>query len=438
MMNMVDIIQKKKDGTELSAEEIKWFIDGYVGGEIPDYQISALLMAICFKGMNEKETFCLTDAMRYSGDTIDLSPIKGIKVDKHSTGGVGDKTTLVVAPLAAACGVPIAKMSGRGLGFTGGTVDKMESIPGFRTSLSPEEFLSQVNDIGISVIGQTAHITPADKKLYALRDVTATVDSFGLIASSIMSKKLAAGADKILLDVKTGSGAFMKTQQDAEMLAREMVEIGRSVGRETIALVTDMDVPLGNAIGNTLEILEVCQTLRGHGPQDLTVLCLELASNMALLAGAGDTIESCRAAARKALESGAALQKLCDMVSAQGGDASYLQHPETFSRAPVKHELLADRDGYITHMNAEACGEAAMILGAGRIKKEDSIDHSAGIWLLRKTGDAVRAGEVLAVMETAEERFVAEAEPLLRSAYQIGSQQPERRPLILKRIAKSE
>lgn len=437
-MRMYEILAKKREGEELTKEEIQFFISGVTDGSIPDYQITALLMAICIRGMTRRETSALTMAMEHSGDTVDLSSLPGIKVDKHSTGGVGDKTTLIAAPIAAALGVTVAKMSGRGLGHTGGTVDKMESIPGLRTALSREEFFDVVRKTGLSVVGQSGNLDPADKKLYALRDVTATVESIPLIASSIMSKKLAAGADKILLDVKTGSGAFMKTQQDAEMLAREMVEIGRSVGRETIALVTDMDVPLGNAIGNTLEILEVCQTLRGHGPQDLTVLCLELASNMALLAGAGDTIESCRAAARKALESGAALQKLCDMVSAQGGDASYLQHPETFSRAPVKHELLADRDGYITHMNAEACGEAAMILGAGRIKKEDLIDHSAGIWLLRKTGDAVRAGEVLAVMETAEERFVAEAEPLLRSAYQIGSQQPERRPLILKRIAKSE
>ncbi|MBC8533302.1 pyrimidine-nucleoside phosphorylase [Yeguia hominis] len=437
-MRMYEILAKKREGEELTKEEIQFFISGVTDGSIPDYQITALLMAICIRGMTRRETSALTMAMEHSGDTVDLSSLPGIKVDKHSTGGVGDKTTLIAAPIAAALGVTVAKMSGRGLGHTGGTVDKMESIPGLRTALSREEFFDVVRKTGLSVVGQSGNLDPADKKLYALRDVTATVESIPLIASSIMSKKLAAGADKILLDVKTGSGAFMKTQQDAEMLAREMVEIGRSVGRETIALVTDMDVPLGNAIGNTLEILEVCQTLRGHGPQDLTVLCLELASNMALLAGAGDTIESCRAAARKALESGAALQKLCDMVSAQGGDASYLQHPETFSRAPVKHELFSDRDGYITHMNAEACGEAAMILGAGRIKKEDLIDHSAGIWLLRKTGDAVRAGEVLAVMETAEERFVAEAEPLLRSAYQIGSQQPERRPLILKRIAKSE
>lgn len=437
-MRMYEILAKKREGEELTKEEIQFFISGVTDGSIPDYQITALLMAICIRGMTRRETSALTMAMEHSGDTVDLSSLPGIKVDKHSTGGVGDKTTLIAAPIAAALGVTVAKMSGRGLGHTGGTVDKMESIPGLRTALSREEFFDVVRKTGLSVVGQSGNLDPADKKLYALRDVTATVESIPLIASSIMSKKLAAGADKILLDVKTGSGAFMKTQQDAEMLAREMVEIGRSVGRETIALVTDMDVPLGNAIGNTLEILEVCQTLRGHGPQDLTVLCLELASNMALLAGAGDTIESCRAAARKALESGAALQKLCDMVSAQGGDASYLQHPETFSRAPVKHELLADRDGYITHMNAEACGEAAMILGAGRIKKEDLIDHSAGIRLLRKTGDAVRAGEVLAVMETAEERFVAEAEPLLRSACQIGSQQPERRPLILKRIAKSE
>ena len=284
-MNMVDLIQKKKDGGVLSAEEIKWFVNGYVADEIPDYQVAAMLMAICFKGLDREETFQLTDAMRYSGDTIDLSSIKGIKVDKHSTGGVGDKTTLIVAPLAASLGVPVAKMSGRGLGFTGGTVDKMESIPGFRTTLEPEEFLNQVNNIKLSVIGQTAHITPADKKLYALRDVTATVDNFGLIASSIMSKKLAAGSDAIVLDVKVGDGAFMENEEDAEILAELMVDIGNKAGRRTVAAITEMGQPLGKAVGNSLEVIKAIQTLKGQGPEDITQLAERLSGIMVYLGG---------------------------------------------------------------------------------------------------------------------------------------------------------
>lgn len=376
--------------------------------------------------------------MVHSGETVDLSSLPGKKVDKHSTGGVGDKTTLIAAPIAAAVGVTVAKMSGRGLGHTGGTVDKMESIPGMRTALSREAFFEVVRKTGLSVVGQSGNLDPADKKLYALRDVTATVESIPLIASSIMSKKLAAGADKILLDVKTGSGAFMKTRADAEALARAMVEIGRSVGRETVALVTDMDVPLGHAIGNALEIMEVCETLRGHGPQDLTALCLELAANMACLAGVEKTIEDCRSAAQEALQSGRAFRKLCDMVRAQGGDTTYLTHPEKFPRAPVQRGVLAGTDGYITKIDAAACGAAAMALGAGRIKKEDSIDHSAGIRLLKKTGDAVQAGEPLAVLETAGEDRAAEAVPILRAAYCIGPEPPKQRPLILERISEAD
>ncbi|MBR5488124.1 MAG: thymidine phosphorylase, partial [Firmicutes bacterium] len=317
-MNMVHMIQKKKEGQVLTREEIQWFIKGYVAGDIPDYQASALLMAIYFQGLNREETFQLTDAMRYSGDTIDLSPINGVKVDKHSTGGVGDKTTLVVAPLASACGVPIAKMSGRGLGFTGGTVDKMESIPGFRTSLEPQEFLDQVNETGMAVIGQTAHITPADKKLYALRDVTATVDNFGLIASSIMSKKLAAGSDAIVLDVKVGDGAFMENLEDAKILAGLMVDIGTDAGRRTVAAITEMGQPLGLAVGNSLEVIEAIETLKGKGPADITELALKLSGIMVYLGGMAVSPEEGMEKTRKALEDGSGLARLRQFIQAQG------------------------------------------------------------------------------------------------------------------------
>ena len=433
-MRMYDILEKKRDGGALSEAELRFFVAGCTDGSIPDYQVAAMLMAVCIRGMTREETACLTLEMARSGEMVDLSPLPGVKVDKHSTGGVGDKTTLVAAPIAAALGVTVAKMSGRGLGHTGGTVDKMESIPGMRTSLSREEFFETVRRTGLSVVGQSGNLDPADKKLYALRDVTATVESIPLIASSIMSKKLAAGADKILLDVKTGSGAFMKTQADAEALARAMVEIGRSVGRETLALVTDMDIPLGNAVGNTLEIIEVCETLQGRGPADLTSLCIELAANMAYLAGAAETEAACRTLARAALEDGRAFQKLCDMVEAQGGDAGYLRHPARFQRAAVRRELQAEQGGYVAQIDTAACGAAAMLLGAGRVKKDDPIDHSAGIRLLKKTGDAVRAGETLAVLETADMRRAAEAEPVLRAAYRIGPEPPARRPLVLARI----
>ena len=335
-MNMVDIIQKKKEGRALSDDEIRWFVDGYVSESIPDYQISALLMAIYFKGLSKEETFCLTDAMHYSGDTVDLSPVSGIKVDKHSTGGVGDKTTLVVAPLAAALGVPIAKMSGRGLGFTGGTVDKMESIPGFRTSLESSEFLDQVNTIGMSVIGQTAHITPADKKLYALRDVTATVDSFGLIASSIMSKKLASGSDAIVLDVKVGNGAFMENQHDAEILAELMVEIGNNAGRRTVAVITEMGQPLGKAVGNSLEVIEAIETLKGKGPADITELAERLSGIMIYLGGKAKTPEEGLEMAKEALADGRGLAKLREFISAQGGNPKVIEDYTLFPQHSVQ------------------------------------------------------------------------------------------------------
>ena len=340
-MNMIDIIQKKKEGKSLSREEIKWFIDGYVAGDIPDYQASALLMAIYFRGLNKEETFQLTEAMRYSGDTIDLSPISGIKVDKHSTGGVGDKTTLVVAPLASACGVPIAKMSGRGLGFTGGTVDKMESIPGFRTALAPQEFLDQVNHVGMAVIGQTAHITPADKKLYALRDVTATVDNFGLIASSIMSKKLAAGSDAIVLDVKCGDGAFMENKEDAVKLAELMVEIGNNAGRRTVAAITEMGQPLGKAVGNSLEVIEAIETLKGKGPDDITQLALRLSGIMVYLGGKASSPEAGLKMTEAALADGRGLAKLRAFIEAQGGNPQVVDDYSLFPEHSVEDRLIA-------------------------------------------------------------------------------------------------
>ncbi len=433
MMNMVDIIQKKKDGTELSAEEIKWFIDGYVGGEIPDYQISALLMAICFKGMNEKETFCLTDAMRYSGDTIDLSPIKGIKVDKHSTGGVGDKTTLVVAPLAAACGVPIAKMSGRGLGFTGGTVDKMESIPGFSTSLSPEEFLSQVNDIGISVIGQTAHITPADKKLYALRDVTATVDSFGLIASSIMSKKLAAGSDAIVLDVKVGDGAFMENHEDASVLANLMVKIGNNAGRRTAAAITEMGQPLGKAVGNSIEVIEAIETLKGKGPSDITHLAEKLSGIMVYLGGKAKTPEEGMEMTAAALRDGRGLAKFREFVRAQGGDPKVTEDYSVFPQHSLTKQLRAGEGGYVQKIEAKRIGLASQHTGAGRATKEDDIDLSAGIYVCRKIGDKVEPGDVLAEFYGNDENKLTNAVKEASKAFSIGESAVEP-PALIKEI----
>ena len=392
-MRMYDILAKKRDGGILTDEEIQFFIDGYVSGAIPDYQASALLMAIFLKGMTPHETAALTRSMAQSGDLVDLSSIDGIKVDKHSTGGVGDKTTLIVAPVVASLGVRVAKMSGRGLGHTGGTVDKLESIPGFRTTLDREAFFDVVRRVGVSVIGQSGNLAPADKKLYALRDVTATVNSIPLIASSIMSKKIAAGSDRILLDVKTGSGAFMKTLEDSIALAKEMVSIGEHVGRRTVALITDMDRPLGCAIGNALEVREACETLQGRGPADLTEVCIELAANMLWLAEKGE-LAQCRSLAKQQIANGEAFAKLKEMVQAQGGDTSVLDDPSRFDRSNVCYEVLAQREGFLYAMDTERCGIASMELGAGREKKEDPIDYSAGIVLRKKVGDFVRKGEV--------------------------------------------
>ena len=432
-MRMYDILAKKRDGGILTDEQIQFFIDGYVSGAIPDYQASALLMAIFLKGMTPHETAALTRSMAQSGDLVDLSSIDGIKVDKHSTGGVGDKTTLIVAPVVASLGVRVAKMSGRGLGHTGGTVDKLESIPGFRTTLDREAFFDVVRRVGVSVIGQSGNLAPADKKLYALRDVTATVNSIPLIASSIMSKKIAAGSDRILLDVKTGSGAFMKTLEDSIALAKEMVSIGEHVGRRTVALITDMDRPLGCAIGNALEVCEACETLQGRGPADLTEVCIELAANMLWLAEKGE-LAQCRSLARQQIANGEAFAKLKEMVQAQGGDTSVLDDPEKFAPPNVCYEVLAQREGFLYAMDTERCGVASMELGAGREKKEDPIDYSAGIVLRKKVGDFVRKGEVLASFYSSEESKCRTAEQTFTQALRIQDARPEQTALIYARV----
>lgn len=392
---MVDIISKKRDGKALSTEEIQFFIDGYTNGEIPDYQASALAMAIFFQDMNDEERADLTMAMVGSRDTIDLSAIEGIKVDKHSTGGVGDTTTLVLAPLVAAVGVPVAKMSGRGLGHTGGTIDKLESIAGFHIELDKKDFINLVNRDKVAVIGQSGNLTPADKKMYALRDVTGTVNSIPLIASSIMSKKIAAGADAIVLDVKTGAGAFMKTDEDAENLAHAMVRIGNNVGRNTMAVISDMSQPLGEAIGNALEVKEAIDTLKGEGPKDLTELVLVLGSQMVVLAKQAETLEEARAKLIEVIENGAALEKFKTFLANQGGDASIVDHPEKLPQAKFQIEVPAKTSGFVSKIIADEIGIAAMILGAGRATKEDEINLAVGLMLRKKVGDSVKAGESL-------------------------------------------
>lgn len=394
-MRMVDLIEKKRDGLELTAEEIQFVIKGYTEGSIPDYQVSALTMAIFFQGMTENERANLTMAMVESGDQIDLSKIEGIKVDKHSTGGVGDTTTLVLGPLVAAVGVPVAKMSGRGLGHTGGTIDKLEAVKGFHVEIENEEFIKLVNQNKIAVIGQSGNLTPADKKLYALRDVTATVDSIPLIASSIMSKKIAAGADAIVLDVKTGAGAFMKTLDDSRELAKAMVRIGNNVGRNTMAVISDMSQPLGYAIGNALEVKEAIETLRGEGPEDLTELCLTLGSHMVFLAKKADSLKEAREILENAMKDGSALETFKVFLSSQGGDASVVDDPQKLPQAKYTFELEAKQDGYVSEIVADEIGTAAMLLGAGRATKESEIDLAVGLILRKKIGDRVQKGESL-------------------------------------------
>ncbi len=429
-MRMYDIIQKKRNGIDLTVQEIDYFIDGYTNGRIPDYQAAALCMAIWFKGMTIEETTALTLAIRDSGERLDFSAIRGVRVDKHSTGGVGDKTSLVVAPLVASLGCRVAKMSGRGLGHTGGTIDKLEAIPGFQTDLPTQDFIKTVNAVGVAIVGQTAALAPADKMLYALRDVTATVDSMPLIASSIMGKKLAADDDCILLDVKTGSGAFMKTEQESRALASLMVDIGRRAGKKMCAMLTDMDRPLGHAIGNTLEVLEAIETLQGHGPADLTELCIALAGEMLHMAGHGDST-ACYAAAAKALQNGSALQTFAEMVAAQGGNSDFIFHPEKFQRAPYAYTVMATQDGYITAVDCAGYGTAALLLGAGRNRKEDAIDHAAGIWLCAKTGDRVTTGQPIAHLYAATPHLFPAAAERLLAATVMGQEPPLNRPLIL-------
>ncbi|WP_144667482.1 pyrimidine-nucleoside phosphorylase [Bacillus altitudinis] len=402
-MRMVDIIAKKRDGKELSSEEISFFVKGYTDGTIPDYQASALAMAIFFQDMTDQERADLTLAMANSGDTIDLSAIEGIKVDKHSTGGVGDTTTLVLAPLVAALDVPVAKMSGRGLGHTGGTVDKLEAVKGFHVEITKDEFIELVNRHKVAVIGQSGNLTPADKKLYALRDVTGTVNSIPLIASSIMSKKIAAGADAIVLDVKTGAGAFMKTPEDSEKLAKAMVRIGNNVGRQTMAVISDMSQPLGLAIGNSLEVKEAIDTLKGEGPEDLNELVLTLGSQMVVLAKKAETLDEAREKLIEVMKNGKALEKFKEFLENQGGNGSIVDQPEKLPQAPYQIEVPAKESGVIAEIVADEIGVAAMILGAGRATKEDDIDLSVGIMLNKKVGDRVEKGESLVTLHANRE-----------------------------------
>ena len=429
-MNAVDIICKKRDGKELSEAEIEFFIKAYLSGEIPDYQASALLMAIYFRHMSEEETFNLTKVMLHSGDIVDLSDIHGTKVDKHSTGGVGDKVTLIVAPIAASCGIPIAKMSGRGLGFTGGTIDKLESIPGFRTTLEPADFHRQVNEIGIAVIGQSGHIAPADKKLYALRDVTATVENLSLIASSIMSKKLAAGSDAILLDVKCGKGAFMKSEEDAKALAELMCKIGSSQGKKTAAIISDMSEPLGHAIGNSLEVIEAIELLKGNIKGDLLKLCLNISAAMIYLGGGSSGIEEGFVLAENAISSGRALQKLAEMIEYQGGNKLVIDDYSLFPKAEIYSEIKAERPGYIESIDAECIGLASQHSGAGRARKDDEIDCSAGIRLLAKRGDNVKYSDTIAIVYSNDEKKLKQACDEVLRAYAISDYEPKSEPLI--------
>ncbi|MFZ5633226.1 MAG: pyrimidine-nucleoside phosphorylase [Bacillota bacterium] len=433
-MRMYDIILKKRDGGELERAEIEYLVDGYVRGTIPEYQVSALLMAVFFRGLNQRETSDLTMAMYRSGETIDLSGLTGIKVDKHSTGGVGDKTTLVLAPLVASAGVPVAKMSGRGLGHTGGTVDKLESIPGFKVEMDRRDFIRQVGDIGLAVAAQTGNLVPADKKLYALRDVTATVDNISLIAASVMSKKLASGADAIVLDVKAGRGAFMKDPQGAVELARLMAGIGNSLGRRTVALITAMDQPLGLAVGNALEVREAIETLQNRGPEDLRELCLALGSEMLVLAGRAKTVEEAWSILENNLRNGSALARFGEMVTAQGGDPAVLTNPSLLPEAAGKTVIVAETGGFVAECDAMKIGLAAMSLGAGRETRDSAIDLAAGVVLHKKEGHRVTAGEPLATLHHNPGARLKRALDLVKQSFVIKKEPLAPSPLIIKRI----
>lgn len=429
-MRMYDLIMKKRNNEALSKDEISFMIDGYTRGIIPDYQMSAFTMAVYFNGMNAEETLALTLAMAESGDMLDLSAIKGIKVDKHSTGGVGDKTSLALIPMVAALGVCTAKMSGRGLGHTGGTIDKLESFPGFSTSISTEQFMRQVNEIGIAIMGQTADLAPADKLLYALRDVTATVDNMSLIASSIMSKKLAAGADAIVLDVKCGSGAFMKTEEDAYALAKEMTVIGNGAGRKTIAVISDMDQPLGFAVGNSLEVKEAINTLKGQGPAEFEELCLTLGTYMVLAANKAESAEDARAKLKEVIKNGKALDKLAEFVKAQGGDPAYVYDPDLLPKAAYIENICSDKEGYIEKIACDEIGICSLILGGGRETKESEIDLSVGLVLQKKKGDYVKKGDILAIMHGNDKNKMEIATNRFLAAYTIGENKPTPTPFI--------
>lgn len=433
-MRMYDIIEKKKRGGVLEKQEIRFVVESFTNGNIPDYQMSAFLMAVWFAGMNKTETYELTMAMMESGDRLDLSEISGIKVDKHSTGGVGDKTTLIIGPIVAALGIPVAKMSGRGLGHTGGTIDKLESIDGFNTSISSEQFINQVNTIHIAVAGQTANLAPADKKIYALRDVTATVDNISLIASSIMSKKLASGADAIVLDVKCGNGAFMKDEDSAIRLAQAMVDIGEAAGKSMTAVVTDMNEPLGRYVGNSLEVYEAVMCLMGQGDEKLMEVCEVLASHMLLASGIADSMETAKKMVYQAIESGEALEKMAQFVKAQGGKDELVRNPQMLPKAPIEIKILAEKSGYVSHIDTEMVGKACLALGGGRETKSSQIDLSVGIYLNKKTGEQVLSGDVLATLYASDVEKGKNGADILKQAYFLHEEKPENTDKIVKYV----
>jgi len=435
-MNMYDLINKKKNRGELTKEEIEFIVNGYTKGEIPDYQMAAFLMAVCINKMTHEETANLTLAMANSGEMLDLSRIEGVKVDKHSTGGVGDKTSLVIGPMVADLGIPVAKMSGRGLGHTGGTIDKLESFPGFSTSLSTEKFIENVNRIKIAIVGQTANLAPADKKIYALRDVTATVDNISLIASSIMSKKLASGADVIVLDVKTGSGAFMKSYEDSLSLAREMVQIGTLAGKPTYAVITDMNQPLGRAVGNALEVKEAIETLNGQGPEDLLEVSLALASYMLLGAGRVKSADEGRKLLVETINNRTALEKMAEFISAQGGNADFVYNPNLLKTASIKYDVKSPADGYVSEIKTDEVGMASLLLGGGRITKDSRIDLSVGIIIHKKLGDKVSKGETLATLYANDDEKRKEAKERLLNAYTISKSKAKKPPYVYSIITK--